>query len=149
MHYSDKPRFKRCYYLSSAFQVLAKVYLYQLYTEVYEKIEKKNENLKTLCDTIQLVFIQGSTTKPWSQQVSPKLSKNIDRSKLPMIKKVWQVLLWQVILVIVRSLVQKVVRDQTIPGDIGIHSYRGSTTVARNGLKTKRRNKDMYCYTTR
>ena len=72
---------------SSAFQALSNADLYQLYTEVYKKMEDKDEIIKNYVTASNEFLSKAVPKKHRSLQVSPKLLKKLDRFKLSILKK--------------------------------------------------------------
>ena len=107
---------------SSAFQALSKADLYQLYTEVYKKMEEKDEIIKNYVIASNEFLSKAVPKKNTEPTGITETSKKVRSFQAFHIKEE------QGNLVIGSSLVKNLVKDQTIPCDIGIHSYRGSTT---------------------
>ena len=108
---------------SAAFQSLSKAEAYKLYTSIYEKYEEKDRIISTFITNLESKLDNsGSSTGR-----NDKSTGNIPERKVrefqpiflnPEVKN----------LVIGSSLVKRIVDDNSIPTDIGIHAFPGSTT---------------------
>ena len=96
--------------------------LYQLYTVVYKKMEEKDEIIKNYVIASNEFLSKAVPKKTTEPTGITETSKKVRSFQAFHIKEE------QGNLVIGSSLVKNLVKDQTIPCDIGIHSYRGSTT---------------------
>ena len=110
---------------SQAFQALSKADLYQIYVDLYKKNEEKDEVIKQYVITTSNFISKASTNSQLVTSGRTIQAKKVREFKCFPIKDE------QKNLVIGSSLVKNLVWDHTIPQDIEIHAYRGSTTLEK------------------
>ena len=116
---------------STAFQSLSEAEAYKLYTSIYEKYEENNQIISTFITNLEnkldnLGSSTGRNDKSTGNQNERLESFNLFSSNLKLKN-----------LVIGSSLVKRIVDDNSIPTDIGIHAYPGSTTEEKHSVLTK------------
>ena len=117
---------------SAAFQSLSKAEAYKLYTSIYEKYEEKDRIISTFITNLESKLDNlGSSTGRNDKSTGNIPERKVREFQLIFLKPEVKNL------VIGSSLVKRIVDDNSIPTDIGIHAYTGSTTEEKHSVLTK------------
>ena len=110
-----------------AFQILSKAQLYELYVATYKKMEEKDDIVKKHVLTVSDYLTRSNPSQPTSHQTSA--SKNQVRSF-----QAFDIREKRTNLVIGSSLVKNLMNARSIPEDVSVHAYKGSTTQEKLAL---------------
>ena len=107
--------------------------LYQIYVDMFEKVEEKDEIIKQyVVKTSDLLSGVGANKLMENRSTSSITAEQFATKVGPI--QVFPVKENQKNIVIGSSIMINLIRDWPIPTDIGIHSYRGSTTPEKREL---------------
>ena len=118
---------------SKVFQSLSKAEAYRLYTtSIYEKYEEKDWIISTFITNLEnKLDDSGSSTGRNDKSTGNILERTVSDFQPIFLKpEVWN-------LVIGSSLLLRIVDDNSVPTDIAIHAYPGSTTDKKRSVLTK------------
>ena len=110
-----------------AFQNLSKAQLYELYVATYKKMEEKDDIVKKHVLTVSDYLTRSNPSQPTSHQTSASNNQVRSFQAFDIREKTTN-------LVIGSSLVKNLMNDRSIPEDVSVHAYKGSTTQEKLAL---------------
>ena len=110
-----------------AFQNLSKAQLYELYVATYKKMEEKDDIVKKHVLTVSDYLTRSNPSQLTSYQTSASNNQVRSFQAFDIREKTTN-------LVIGSSLVKNLMNDRSIPEDVSVHAYKGSTTQEKLAL---------------